>query len=455
MQHGETSPLPFHPLKTCFSNESMESDYPLSAHDAKRMGDIVSQEEAPYSRMLHAESSGDYKSPPRHDHHQDKYNSPGERQAEGTYGHKGAYVHPPHPGYHSSTGQHPEAGYHSSHYPYHHPVHSGLVDSSYSNYPPYSVPYAVHAHAAPSFESHGSSMSSGPYGHVLTYSYGPHPVAYPQPFPAWSAPPPQIQYVKNINPADVLCGRGGATNSHSGNRAFRLLVKQFQGQYLRAKKAEKPSVASKVVDLVRERGGRFLRRCDTLEKGNVLWVDIGDDRAREKSCQALREGAPELRKKKRAASLDDDSRRTRRKGTDGISTCSSPDRSRGNSPFRKWDTREDESDVRKDHSDVLDSDARDDSEGNRGDSASVEKKEPIVVRPCARLLKRSTTTEITLEELTPHEKELYLSDFLPPDPDIRQGSKRRDVFRAARRYEPVCRDDDDESSGDGSWVAAV
>jgi hypothetical protein len=151
---------------------------------------------------------------------------------------------------------------------------------------------------------------------------GPHPNAYPQPFPGWAAPP-QIQYVKDIKPSDVLCGRGGATNSHSGNRAFRLLVKQFEEQYLRTKKAEKPSVASKVVDLVRERGGRLLRRWDTSEKGNVLWVDIGDDRAREKTCQALREGAPELRKKKRGASSDDDSRKTKRKDADDLLNCSS------------------------------------------------------------------------------------------------------------------------------------
>jgi hypothetical protein len=195
-------------------------------------------------------------------------------------------------------------------------------------------------------------------------------------------------------------------------------VKQFQEQYLRAKKADKPSVASKVVDLVRERGGRFLRRCDALEKGNVLWVDVGDDRAREKTCQALREGAPELRKKKRGASLLNDLRRTRRKGTDDTSSCSSSDYPRDASPLREWDARGDETDERKDQSDALDSDARDDSEGNRGDGASIKNKEPIVVRPYARLLKSSTTAETSLEELTPHEKELYLSDFLPPNPDI-------------------------------------
>lgn len=467
MQHGETSPLPFHPLTTSFSNDSTgNDDYPLSAHDARRMSDIVGQDKAHYSRTQHVgyQNQGSYKSP---------------RQSEGTYGQQdpplpGTFAHPPdiykpngsatHQDYHSeslrspSGPPHPGAGYHSSHYPYHHgPIMAPALStdaSSYSNYPPYTVPYAVHVHAAPSFESHGSSMPYVGPGHVVTYSYGPHPNAYPQPFPGWAAPP-QIQYVKDIKPSDVLCGRGGATNSHSGNRAFRLLVKQFQEQYLRAKKAEKPSVADKVVALVRERGGRFLRRWDTSEKGNILWVDIGDDRAREKTCQALREGAPEWRKKKRGASSDDDSRKTKRKDTDDFSNCSSQDRSQDT--FREKGAREDESDRRKEHSDALESDSRDDSEGNRGVIASIEWKEPIVIRPCARLLKRPTTTEISLEELTPHEKELYLRDFLPPDPAIRQGSKRREIY--ARQYEPVCRDDDDDWMGDAgdneSWMAAV
>ena len=75
-------------------------------------------------------------------------------------------------------------------------------------------------------------------------------------------------------------GRGGATNSHSGNRAFRALVKKFQGKYLQAKKRDKPAVASKIVEIIRQRGGRFLRRCDNHgypygHHGHVYYVDIG------------------------------------------------------------------------------------------------------------------------------------------------------------------------------------
>jgi Neuregulin intracellular region len=113
-----------------------------------------------------------------------------------------------------------------------------------------------------------------------------------------------IEYITELSQHDVLSGRGGATNSYRGNRAFRTLVKEYQPQYLQAKKRDKPAVATIVVDLVRQQGGRFLRRCsfaeqrlDAASMGPVVWVDIGDDRAREKTCQALREGAPEIRKK--------------------------------------------------------------------------------------------------------------------------------------------------------------
>jgi len=99
------------------------------------------------------------------------------------------------------------------------------------------------------------------------------------------------------NDNDVLCGRGGATNNHPGNRHFRDLVKQFQRTYLRAKKKEKPRVAKQIVDLIRNRTptGRFLKK----EPEKDGWYDIGDQRATEKTSQALREGAPDIRVKEK------------------------------------------------------------------------------------------------------------------------------------------------------------
>jgi hypothetical protein len=85
---------------------------------------------------------------------------------------------------------------------------------------------------------------------------------------------------------DVLFGRGGATNNHEGNRRFRAFVADHQAEYLEARKKDKARISRRIVHLVRERGGRFLRRDD--ETG--LWVEVGDKKAIEKTSQALREG---------------------------------------------------------------------------------------------------------------------------------------------------------------------
>ena len=237
--------------------------------DARNVGEIFNREQG-----IH------FRSPPRDNHkqtiaegmlshnhlYQSPYSHPHEPQRSASYQQEN---YAPQPIRYTSAP--PEAP--TYHYPYHHPMMAPTQssDSSYSNHPPY--PYAVHP---ASFESHGSA----PY---IQYSYGAPTtvIAYPHYPPHWMAPP-KIDYISEIKSEDVLCGRGGATNSHSGNRAFRLLVKRHQDRYLHAKKRDKPSVAAHIVKLVRERGGRFLRRCETTAQGNVLWVDIGDDRAKEK-----------------------------------------------------------------------------------------------------------------------------------------------------------------------------
>lgn len=149
-------------------------------------------------------------------------------------------------------------------------------------------------------------VSSGP----LSWNRGPYGSCQ-QHQPMW--PPSMIisplsrpvEYIADIKPVDVLSGRGGATNSHSGNAEFRAIVEQHKVKYLNAKKANKPAVAATIVDLIRKKGGRFLRKYTMHNShdpmldanGNVLWYDIGDEKAREKTCQALREGAPEIRRR--------------------------------------------------------------------------------------------------------------------------------------------------------------
>ncbi|GAX28697.1 hypothetical protein FisN_33Hh027 [Fistulifera solaris] len=94
-----------------------------------------------------------------------------------------------------------------------------------------------------------------------------------------------------IQEDDVLLGRGGETNHHTGNIQYRLLVKACQPAYLAAKRRDKPRIAAGIVLAVRRAGGRFLKKDDT----DAAWKDVGNVRAREKTSQALREGAPDLR----------------------------------------------------------------------------------------------------------------------------------------------------------------
>mmetsp|Transcript_22420 Transcript_22420/g.29461 ORF Transcript_22420/g.29461 Transcript_22420/m.29461 type:complete len:472 (+) Transcript_22420:136-1551(+) len=98
----------------------------------------------------------------------------------------------------------------------------------------------------------------------------------------------------HISQSDVLCGRGGLTNHHAGNMFFRRLVRLKQEAYLLASKREKAGVARDIVDSIRQLQppGRFLKKD---AKNPNTWVEIGDRKAREKTSQALREGAPELR----------------------------------------------------------------------------------------------------------------------------------------------------------------
>lgn len=97
---------------------------------------------------------------------------------------------------------------------------------------------------------------------------------------------PVLESATQMGEHDVLCGRGGGTNSQMGNRRYRALVRDFQPTYLMARRREKPLMARSVVLVVRKRGGRFLRRDD--DDGRLY--EVGDEKAEAKTSQALREG---------------------------------------------------------------------------------------------------------------------------------------------------------------------
>lgn len=95
------------------------------------------------------------------------------------------------------------------------------------------------------------------------------------------------------NDSDVLCGRGGNVNLHPGNCKFRNLVESNKRVYLTARfKREKRLIAENIITEIKRQNppGRFL-----LKKGGDSWYEIPEEKARDKTSQALREGAPKLR----------------------------------------------------------------------------------------------------------------------------------------------------------------
>jgi hypothetical protein len=104
-----------------------------------------------------------------------------------------------------------------------------------------------------------------------------------------------MRNIREPHDHDVLFGRGGGTNHHPGNKDYRKTVEDRKFDYVVSKRLEKPLVS---LEIIRQRRalvppGRFLK----LDEKSGLWNDVGDKKAREKTSQALREKAPELRKK--------------------------------------------------------------------------------------------------------------------------------------------------------------
>jgi len=93
------------------------------------------------------------------------------------------------------------------------------------------------------------------------------------------------QHSSDIHAKDVLLGRGGQTNKHSGNKNYRAIVASHQQEYLNARKKDKVVIARRIVKIVQDQGGRFLK-----QDAAGQWVAVTDKRAQEKTSQALREG---------------------------------------------------------------------------------------------------------------------------------------------------------------------
>ena len=98
---------------------------------------------------------------------------------------------------------------------------------------------------------------------------------------------PKPTLITTVKDADVLSGRGGKTNKHSGNRIYRGIVKENRKLYQEMKSnSHKQLLAESIIATVHQRGGRFLKR---VGKDTNTWIELGRDEAIIKTTQALRE----------------------------------------------------------------------------------------------------------------------------------------------------------------------
>ena len=120
-------------------------------------------------------------------------------------------------------------------------------------------------------------------------------------------PPSSSTHTNKPHNNDVLCGRGGTINAHPGNEQYRKFVERKKRVYLTARfKREKRLIASSIVEEVRnlDPPGRFL----TKDPHSDVWYDVGDEKARDKTSQALRENALSVRKQ-----MEEEFQETRRR----------------------------------------------------------------------------------------------------------------------------------------------
>lgn len=296
-----------------------------------------------------------------------------------------------------------------------------------------------------------SSMISTNYDGYVTLHNRPmemENVDYPTTPQRPQGPPPHANAVASTmlcdsyNEFDVLCGRGGATNSHPGNRKFRSIVAAHRESYLAAKKKDKPSYAQYVVGLVRNQSPsakcRFLKKDANSDK----WYDIGDEKAREKVAQALREGAAQLRRSKRRERDDGSDDSSTSCGSSGASSDNQAD---GNKKCKRSIVEIEVVEIVKNESDRLSAqmesvnpsivslEGRDDAEDSPHPpppSVSEEESEqssipltPISIRPDQKLTLKKSPSFANVDDLSTSDRVLYLREFLPPHSQAQRGPR--------------------------------
>jgi hypothetical protein len=94
------------------------------------------------------------------------------------------------------------------------------------------------------------------------------------------------RYVEKVGMDDVLCGRGGRSNHHVGNKRYRLVVAKMKYMYQKCPaKTMKTDLSRAIVKHCTSYGARFLK----LDESNGKYFILSKSEARKKTSQALRE----------------------------------------------------------------------------------------------------------------------------------------------------------------------
>jgi hypothetical protein len=94
------------------------------------------------------------------------------------------------------------------------------------------------------------------------------------------------RFVSSIQGWDVLCGRGGKSNHHPGNKRYRQVVSEMKASYRHIEaKTAKTDLSKAIVDHVFGYGGRFIK----VDKATDRFYVLTPAESRKKTSQALRE----------------------------------------------------------------------------------------------------------------------------------------------------------------------
>jgi hypothetical protein len=75
-----------------------------------------------------------------------------------------------------------------------------------------------------------------------------------------------------LNPDDILFGRGAPISRHIGNKRMHRVVSQYQEQYIKTSRNDKARLVHEVVGVIKENGAKFLKRLEGFD----LWVEVVD-----------------------------------------------------------------------------------------------------------------------------------------------------------------------------------